>query len=777
MITKVKKIKNLGIFYDYSAPLSAPVFKRYNLIYGWNGSGKTTFSRLFCALESGGLAQFPELEYKLETSTGITIKHKEAYDDTKIMVFNQDYVRENAPSLDDPYARTRHIYLLGKDDKELARQIETDKAELASLQKQIDPKNKGSYAHRKKELDDTRGTLFKNTADTIAAIKGGTPIRNYNRNNAMKVYGQLSTKEELNEKDLESARKIVDQQLLDDIRPVGVESISFMREGKTEALGYDDFLAKVIKSTVQTLEATVQQVLIDRLKDNDDIADWVGRGLAIHQTHSSKNCEYCGQNIPKIRLDQLAKHFNDAYNQLVSKIDKQIKSLGLVKQRLLSLQPHDKANFYSQYQTRYEKARLVVIGERDKLIAAIEAAVMALEGKKTKTQEQVSLKDKLSTTSLNEQLTAINAVVKEHNDHTKTFKSTVDAARSKLERHYVSLIFDQVKAIDDELLENDTEITKISSRMTELSKKITDDESVIRNSGTACADINKCLEGILGRNELVFEDQKEGYFIKRHGVLAKDLSEGEKTAIAFAYFVIHLNNKDFNLKEGIVIIDDPISSLDVEGIFRVCTLLNTKLKSAKQLIVFTHNFDFFNQIKKWFMNDPDINGVEDETLKQGAFLMIKNQYDNTSKRRTAFLDEIDPLLRDYESEYHYLFKRLHRFRADTALSDQGTIEAVYHYPNIARKVLECFLSFRVPTRGTMYTRMLKMRDFNKSNISITDIKEVYDFINSNSHLDTKTGLIQFDPTLGVNGAKYIDKTLELIKKCDEKHYNSMIKLI
>ena len=176
------------------------------------------------------------------------------------------------------------------------------------------------------------------------------------------------------------------------------------------------------------------------------------------------------------------------------------------------------------------------------------------------------------------------------------------------------------------------------------------------------------------------------------------------------------------------------------------------------------------------MNDPDINNKDADVDKQGALLMIKNQYDDSSKRRVAFLDDLDPLLKDYESEYHYLFKKLADFKKDTITSAQGTIEAVYHYPNVARKVLECFLSFRVPTRGTMYTRMLKMKAFDSS-ISATDVKEVYNFINSNSHLDTKTGLIQFDPTLGVNGSRYIDKTLELIGKCDKQHYDSMIKLV
>ena len=52
MITKIEKIKNLGIFSDYKWDSNLPEFKRFNLIYRWNGYGKTTLSQLFDSLEA-----------------------------------------------------------------------------------------------------------------------------------------------------------------------------------------------------------------------------------------------------------------------------------------------------------------------------------------------------------------------------------------------------------------------------------------------------------------------------------------------------------------------------------------------------------------------------------------------------------------------------------------------------------------------------------------------------------------------------------------------------
>lgn len=50
MILKINKLKRFGIYQDYTwGPIDD--FKKKNLIYGWNYSGKTTLSKLFQVLE------------------------------------------------------------------------------------------------------------------------------------------------------------------------------------------------------------------------------------------------------------------------------------------------------------------------------------------------------------------------------------------------------------------------------------------------------------------------------------------------------------------------------------------------------------------------------------------------------------------------------------------------------------------------------------------------------------------------------------------------------
>ena len=54
MITKINKIKDFGVFKNFSGN-TLPEFQVFNLIYGWNYSGKTTLSRVFGCLEKGRL--------------------------------------------------------------------------------------------------------------------------------------------------------------------------------------------------------------------------------------------------------------------------------------------------------------------------------------------------------------------------------------------------------------------------------------------------------------------------------------------------------------------------------------------------------------------------------------------------------------------------------------------------------------------------------------------------------------------------------------------------
>ena len=93
MISKINKIKNLGLFNDYTPIGTLRDFKKYNLIYGWNGSGKTTLSKLFDALETGSHPEFVDLEYEVQNESGTKFQQGVVFDQN-VRVFNQDYIEK-----------------------------------------------------------------------------------------------------------------------------------------------------------------------------------------------------------------------------------------------------------------------------------------------------------------------------------------------------------------------------------------------------------------------------------------------------------------------------------------------------------------------------------------------------------------------------------------------------------------------------------------------------------------------------------------------------------
>jgi wobble nucleotide-excising tRNase len=123
----------------------------------------------------------------------------------------------------------------------------------------------------------------------------------------------------------------------------------------------------------------------------------------------------------------------------------------------------------------------------------------------------------------------------------------------------------------------------------------------MREHGPAADIINSMVHRYLGHNELEIIALDQGYRIQRAGKpLTGSLSEGEKTAIAFCYFLSTLEAEGRRIKDLIVVLDDPISSLDTRSLNYCVSTVKATFRSSAQLFILTHNINFMNEIKKWF---------------------------------------------------------------------------------------------------------------------------------------------------------------------------------
>ena len=69
-IIKINKINNCRTFVDFAWPSSLQLFADYNLIYGWNGTGKTTIADILRDIERNKKSFSGNFEITLQNGVG-----------------------------------------------------------------------------------------------------------------------------------------------------------------------------------------------------------------------------------------------------------------------------------------------------------------------------------------------------------------------------------------------------------------------------------------------------------------------------------------------------------------------------------------------------------------------------------------------------------------------------------------------------------------------------------------------------------------------------------
>ncbi len=206
-------------------------------------------------------------------------------------------------------------------------------------------------------------------------------------------------------------------------------------------------------------------------------------------------------------------------------------------------------------------------------------------------------------------------------------------------------------------------------------------------------------------------------------------------------------------------IDDPISSLDANALFCAFGYMREKTQHVAQLFVLTHNFTFFRQVKNWFVH---LNKRQKKKPSVASFYMLRTSAPGGN--RTSQLMALDPLLLDYESEYHYLF---HRVVEEAQRNPPASLAEYYAIPNIARRLLESFLAFRFPTEDNLQQQLNRAT-------SVEEAKRarIIRFLHTYSH-DGKVNEPEHDLSILSETPQILKDVLELIEKVDGPHFVEM----
>ncbi|MBX9330815.1 AAA family ATPase, partial [Serratia marcescens] len=137
MIVCINRLKQFGIFSDFNGT-KIQKFGRYNLVYGWNGTGKSTLSNLFSCFELRSMVpRFSTGQFSVVLEDGSTITESTLHSSQlNIHVFNQRFVHENI----DWDKSVKSILLIAKEKIDDLQKLEKLKSELQSKKKAHDDK-------------------------------------------------------------------------------------------------------------------------------------------------------------------------------------------------------------------------------------------------------------------------------------------------------------------------------------------------------------------------------------------------------------------------------------------------------------------------------------------------------------------------------------------------------------------------------------------------------------------------------------------------------------
>jgi wobble nucleotide-excising tRNase len=745
IIQAVTKINDFASFKKYKPSAELPNFKRFNLIYGWNGSGKTCFSRILRSFELA--SPFfdnsdcePVFEFKL--SDGSSINNLDLTAFKNIRVFNKDFIDENIFCDNGP----KPIFFIGKQSKEDKDKIIEAETNLQKLKDNFLVKE----TRYNKARENSERALTDKARDIRTALT--TPMRedryrNYDR----------TTLDDFIKQNLEMLKNpttlILSDQRIGSIK----KSIIQQNKPKISKLSYPDFNTSNLETEIQSyLSKAVTSQIISKLRDDEVISKWVEKGLEIHKLKALKICAFCDQTIQSNRISILEKHFNDEYQNLLNSIQELKKKCN---SRYVKVQFVESSMFYEDLASEYMAEKKIAEEDIARFNSIIESFIKILEKKEKNLFAKLSF-NKTETVNDNS-FKKINDIISRHNKKSDNFDTQIDKDKKDFELH---LIAEFLPSYNDILRENEQSkrdyvetvdfIKRSESEIKTLKENLISHHIPIQQ-------INRHLKQFLGYDEIQIQatESKEGYKITRNGVIAKNLSEGEKTALAIVYFLAKINEEGFNLASSVIVIDDPVSSLDSNAIFQSFSFIKESIKQAGQIFILTHHFDFFRQAKNWFKY----------CKKEHSFYMMVNS--NASGVRESSLIPIDDLLVKYESEYHFLFSILYKI----SVNKEKNLEKVYSIPNVARKFLENFLAFRIPIlKDKEPSTHTRLEEIVYDKAKKTRIER---FIETHSHPRYESGVQDFDMTILSETSAIVEDLLALVKTEDEKHYSFLLKSI
>ena len=630
------------------ACINAPTFDHVsfqpslvNFFYGRNGVGKSTVARA------------------LRQDDGITWEKEKL----PVYLYNDEYIERNINS----YGRMDGVFTISEESSQLAEEIQKKEKEKVKLQKALQKcvlRIKKQDSAITSEDDQHRKTLWRATADLRSKY-------------ANAIDAEL--------------RNDVDQfaDAIDKTAPINADDkhleLQFEMAFGGEQAAYQEYesLPRMKLPEIELIDIPILS------KDSSAFArfcravgnlDWVMNGHHMYQHAAGDQCPYCQQRLPEHFAEQLAACFDDQYKEDLKQLQDQSNARISYLQGVWKVLNRNVENaFPGVLSLKYKKTA-------ELLMEKIQSQIRTIEEKLQNPAGEYHLEDLRDDCAEIRQLTdEINQKIKAYMDAVADLPGEQEKCRKILWAHMAaicdaenqrhseaqtSLFADQVKLQKQkELLERQIAVCE---------KDLEHLRQSTVNTKTAMEAINRLLlsNGLCGFYLREKPDETNHYELVRDTgvgtVIAQGLSEGERHLLAFLYFfyeVMGSSTEDGRQEDKIVVIDDPVSSMDSSTLATVASLTRTMIESCRdnarnarnpitspvrQVFCLTHNPVFFRAISYACVEDYRYCSFF-EILKnrqnQSAIRLLEEETHDFEVQKVNQL----PMLNDYENAWWQYF--------------------------------------------------------------------------------------------------------------------------
>lgn len=674
----LKKVKCKGGFFTDETPLELFANEdRLSLLYGKNGSGKSTISKVINKAKGDVVEEIIE---------AILYDHEDnVYTDVQsIHVFNEDYINSRVKLRENGL---NTIVLLGElgdlEDKilDLELRIEAESKRNSELKTDFD-----GYRDRSNIKAPSYCRLKINYGlSGDAHWAGRERIINDGKRNAS-----------VTDRVIDSIIALSPTETLEELRKRYNETLELLKQvRKNEA----EQIRDTVKLNVIYDEASLQELLSQKVERpilsereqylfqliDDGKLEQINDMKTVFSKKSTSKCPFCFQDISDLGKKDLISSIEKVLSKEIDIHEENLKKCILqeVKVDLSGMEVLNSEDYLKclkvieDINTEIFRIREIVLKKINHPYTPITDFESDLTGKLEKYE--------IVRSKLQQQIETYNDAIK----RVGTLKRSLVSDNAAIAHYEILRDIELWKqAVEDQKKANEA-----LCKSNEILKNLNDELEVLRarkkNIKIAVDVINKSLRYVFfskDRLEIKVEDDK--YVLYSHGKSVKpnNVSVGERNIIALCYFftelIVNQEVKEAYAKKLILVIDDPVSSFDFENKVGIMSLLKSKVadviksNSESQVLLMTHDIQCLYDLQK--IGDEICDEYKRENNGQKKVTYTCRELKNK---------EIVPFNIKKRNEYSEILKNVYDYACGVSENSDLTVG------NSMRRVLEAFSTF------------------------------------------------------------------------------------